>query len=116
MAKIEDCLNIDGLKIQTRIGIHAWEQQIDQTLLMDIRFAISPVQPTLDFEEAIDYDAICQAVTGFVAGQPFELIEHVAVKVADLILSTFAVKQVTVKVTKPFAIKNAAGVSVTVTR
>lgn len=116
MAKIEDFLSIDGLKIQTRIGIHAWEQQIDQTLLLDIRFAISQVQPALVFEEAIDYDALCRTVTDFVAGQSFELIEHVAVRVADLILATFTVKQVTVKVAKPLAIKNAASVSVTVTR
>lgn len=111
-----DTLSVQGLKVQTHIGVYPWEQQIFQTLLFDITFPIERINASLTFEQAIDYDALCQAVTAFVANQSFELIEVVAERVAELVLTQFQVKQVTIRVTKPRAIANAAGVSATIVR
>lgn len=116
MAKIKDSIAIQALKVQTRIGVYAWEQKIDQTLLFDISFPIEPITATLTFADAVDYDALCQAVIRHVEGQSFELIETVADQVAMLILKEFKTKSVTVRVTKPQAIATAAGVSVSLTR
>lgn len=111
-----DTLRISALSTQTRIGVHAWEQRIDQKLLLDITIPIDLSQCHNDLTKTIDYDALCQCVTEFIESNAFTLIETVAEKVADLIKNTFKIQQLTVSVSKPNAVKNAGNVCVTITR
>lgn len=111
-----DRIDITGLNIATKIGIYAWEQQILQKLLIDISIPLDLTQCKNDLKNSIDYDALCQRVTQFVSSNNFELIETVAELVASLIQDEFKVKQVTIKISKPNAIKNASNVSVTISR
>ncbi len=111
-----DSLHIKGLTVATRIGAYAWEQQIEQRLLIDI---IIPA----DFSacddllgKTIDYDKLCQLVTTYVESNAFQLIETVADRIALLIKTEFQVEQLSVSVSKPHAIKNAANIQVSVTR
>jgi len=111
-----DSLQIKALAVSTRIGVYNWEQKISQRLLLDITIPadFSACEDRLD--TTIDYDKLCQQVTHFVESNAFQLIETVANQVAQLIKTEFHLQQVTVSVSKPCAIKNAADVRVTVTR
>lgn len=111
-----DALNIKALNVATKIGVHAWEQQINQQLLIDITISsdFSACQDNLD--NTLDYDALCQTVTQFVESKSFQLIESVADQVAQLIKHEFNVAQLSVAVTKPHAVKNAGTVQVVVNR
>lgn len=109
-------MEIHALKIKTRIGIHAFEQAIEQTLLLDVCFPITIDDATHHIEDTVDYAALSQAVSHFVSTRSFELIETVAHQVAAFILSEFRVKQVQVAVSKPWAVEQAAGVTVRVKR
>ena len=111
-----DTLRISALSINTRIGVHAWEQRISQKLLLDITIPVdlSTCHDTL--ANTIDYDALCKYVTEFVESRAFTLIETVAEQVAQLIKETFNIAQLTVSVSKPHAVKNAGNVCVTITR
>jgi len=111
-----DNLTISGLAINTRIGVHTWEQRINQRLVLDISLTTDFGNCADDLSKTIDYDHLCQQVTGFVESQSFQLIETVAEKVAALIHETFQVTEVRVSVSKPDAIKQAKNVQVTVTR
>ena len=111
-----DILQITGLNIKTRIGIHEWEQRILQVLLIDIRIEIDLSACNNQLENTIDYDALCQRVTTFVESQNFSLIETVAEKVAEVIKEEFKVATVRVSVSKPHAVKNAANISIVVNR
>ena len=111
-----DTLCISALSMNTRIGVHAWEQQILQKLLLDISISLDLSNCNNELTNTIDYDALCQCVTAFVESNAFTLIETVAERVAFLIKKTFTVTTVTVSVSKPHAIKNAGNVSVTITR
>lgn len=114
--KMIDTLHISALSMSTHIGVHAWEQQILQKILLDIRIPLDLSQCNNELRNTIDYDALCQAVTSFVESNAFTLIETVAEQVAQLIKDTFSINQVTVSVSKPHAIKNAGNICVTVIR
>lgn len=111
-----DTLNIRALNVATKIGVHAWEQRIDQQLLIDITIPADFSACQDNLANTIDYDALCRSVTEFVQSTSFQLIESVADNVALLIKQQFKVTQVTVAVSKPHAIKNAGTIQVIVSR
>lgn len=109
-------LDISSLKLSTRIGVHEWEQRIHQRLLIDISMTVDcdDCQDTL--KNTIDYDHVCRRVTSHIESNSFLLIETVAEQVATLINDEFKVSKLTVRVSKPDAIKNAGNIAVTVHR
>lgn len=111
-----DLLTIKGLSVSTKIGVHNWEQQINQQLLIDINIPTDFSQCEDNITNTLDYDALCKTVTEFVQSQSFSLIETVANQVAGLIQEQFKVKDITVAVAKPHAVKNAGMIQVVVNR
>ena len=111
-----DQLDISGLAISTKIGIYDWEQRIKQRLILDISIPVDLSQCNNELSKTIDYDNLSRKITSFVEDQSFALIETVAEEVAAFIKKEFNVHQVTLKISKPNAIKNAANVSVRITR
>lgn len=111
-----DTLIIQGLSVQTQIGVYAWEQKIKQQLIIDITIPADFSTCADDINSTLDYAVLCQKVTSFVESQSFQLIEYVANCVAQLIKEEFQVAQVTITVAKPHAIKNAGLIKVSVTR
>ena len=111
-----DSLVITGLSVNTRIGIHAWEQRISQRLLINITIPADFSACNDDIINTLDYDKLCQQITTYVESASFNLIETVADSVALLIKKTFNLSQIEVSVSKPHAIKNASDIRVTVTR
>lgn len=111
-----DKLEIKALSVMTHIGVYAWEQKILQRLLIDITIPVDLSACNEELDKTIDYDKLCQTVSAFLASNSFQLIETVANRIAQLIKEEFNVAEITVSVSKPQAVKNAANVSVTVTR
>ena len=111
-----DQLTISGLSVLTKIGVHQWEQAIQQKLLIDIIIPINVSECQDDLAHTIDYDKLCQKITAFVESNHFSLIETVAERIAQLIKNEFKVNALTIQVAKPHAIKNAANVAITVNR
>ncbi|KTD82625.1 dihydroneopterin aldolase [Legionella waltersii] len=111
-----DSLNITALCVEATIGIYNWEQRIKQKLFLDIRIPIDFKACDDNIEHTLDYDKLCKSVTHFMESKPFQLIETVANEVASLIQNEFQVKQITVAVTKPHAVKNAGGIQVIANR
>jgi dihydroneopterin aldolase len=111
-----DYLHIKGLRVATRIGVYAWEQQISQPLLLDISIPADFSTCEDQLANTIDYGRLCQQVSSYVEANAFQLIETVAERVAQLIKTEFKIKELTVSVSKPQAIKNATTIQVTVSR
>ncbi|CAM2958358.1 dihydroneopterin aldolase [Legionella steigerwaltii] len=111
-----DTLNIKALNVNTKIGVYAWEQCINQQLLIDISIDTNFSDCQEDLTKTIDYEALCKSVTLYVESKSFQLIETVANEVADLIKKQFKVSQITVGISKPRAIKNAENIQVVVRR
>ena len=97
--------------------MHSWEQRIVQPVLLDITIEL----PCKDYSDllsnALDYDQLCTDIINFVANKSFALIETLAEQVAGLIRSQFSwVGSISVRVEKPWAIKQASGVAFTAVR
>ncbi|KTD61542.1 dihydroneopterin aldolase [Legionella spiritensis] len=111
-----DSLTIKGLAASTRIGIHDWEQRIAQRLNIDLIIPADFSDCQDDINKTIDYDRLCALVTKYVESNSFKLIETVAESVAALIKQEFGIHELTVRVNKPHAVKNAADITVSITR
>lgn len=113
-----DIIHIQDLKVSTIIGVYAWEKQIKQTVLLDIKLStdISIAAQEHDLSKTIDYAALSQQLSEELASKRFELLETLVVEVASSIHQNFGVELITITATKPHAIKNAKGVSITITR
>lgn len=111
-----DTLSISGLKIKTHIGVHAWEQKIRQTLVLDIEIATNIRHCQDELSNTIDYDALCRNLTTFIESHAFALIETVAEQVAQKIKREYSVPSVKITVSKPHAVSNAGNISITVLR
>ncbi|ADN77465.1 dihydroneopterin aldolase [Ferrimonas balearica DSM 9799] len=113
-----DQVFIQGLECQAVIGVFEWEKQIRQTLLLDLEMAWDnrAAAAADDYSKALCYDTVSKAVTALVQDHPHELVETVAEKVADLILTRFQVAGVRVRVSKPGAVANARTVGVQIQR
>lgn len=115
---MSDSVLIQQLSVKTTIGVYEWEKKIKQTLLFDITMLHDTMAAAKsdNINDALDYFEVSKAVTEYVQGNAFELIETVANRVAELILTQFNVSEVAIKLLKPGAVENAASVGVSITR
>lgn len=113
-----DQVCIEGLTIDTIIGVYDWEKQQTQRLVVDVAMAwdIQAAAAHDDINAALDYAKVSDAITQWVQSKPRELIETVAEGIAQLILGQFDVTNVDVKVSKPGAVPNASNVAVRIQR
>ncbi|MDP3560210.1 MAG: dihydroneopterin aldolase [Legionellaceae bacterium] len=116
MSSHSDCLSITGLCIPARIGVHAWEQAIQQNLFIDIQIPCQTHHYADDISHALDYSVLAEQVSAFVTSRSFQLIETVANEVANLIQKKFNISALNITVHKPSALKNASDVSIRITR
>lgn len=107
-----DKIEITGLTLNTFIGVYAWEQKIRQRLLIDLSIPYDLADCKDNLDNTLDYAAICQHITEDVENHSFKLIETVAEHVATLLKETFNLSEVTIKVSKPLAVKNAGNISI----
>ncbi len=113
-----DKILIRQLRIDAVIGVHEWEKQFKQTVLLDLdlSYASQTAAQTDDLSHALDYYAICQRLTTVVGDSQYDLIEALAERVADMLLSEFACQKVKVTLFKPEAIPEAQTVGITIKR
>ena len=113
-----DKVFVEGLEVFTTIGVYDWEKGIKQKLRFDLEmgFNNAPAAKDDDISKALDYATLSAAVTEFAELNQFELVETMAERVAELIFNLFAVQFVKVRLTKPNAVVNAAGVGVEILR
>lgn len=113
-----DSIFLRDLKVETVVGIWEWERQIRQTVTIDLEMAadIARAAATDDIADTLNYKAVAKRVQEFVGESRFRLVETLAEKIADLVLSEFDVPWINVSVGKPGAIRGARVVGVTIHR
>jgi dihydroneopterin aldolase len=93
---------IHDLRIETRIGVYAWEEHLKQTLRLDLEIGLASETAfrSDDFRDALDYAAIVRRLQALAADHPHKLLERFAQAVADVILDEFLAPWVKVRVAK----------------
>ena len=115
---IMDIVFVQGLKVDTVIGIYDWERKIRQEIVLDIEMSsdIATASKTDHIDQALNYKNVCKRIASFVRESKFELVETLAEKICQLILNEFNVNWVKLKLNKGEAITGAEGVGVIIER
>ena len=110
-----DQILIRGLKLRCNIGVPAEERAGSQTLLAHLTMEVSEFSGDDEIAGTVDYKELSDRVVEFVAVGERQLIETLAVDIANLILSEFEVKKVRVELEK-FILPNTDWVGVAIER
>ena len=113
-----DYVFVENLQIETVIGIYEWEQNTRQNVRIDLQLACdaSAAAKTDEIDQALNYHAVCNRLEDFVGKTRHKLVETLADRIAELILSEFGVSWLKVSVSKPGAVPSADNVGVVIER
>ena len=113
-----DKVFIEGLEVDTLIGIYDWERRIRQPLVFDVEMAFDNRIPAASdaIGDTLNYKAVSKRIIEYVRESDFGLVETLAERVAALILEEFGVAQVRLKLSKPGAVRGARAVGVMIER
>ncbi|MGL4860894.1 MAG: dihydroneopterin aldolase, partial [Enterobacteriaceae bacterium] len=100
------------------IGVYPWEQEIKQKLIFDLELGWDhrAAAKSDSLHDGLCYDTVSRSVLEYVQGRSFAMVERVAEEVAQLLLTSFKVPWVRIKLSKPGAIPYAAQVGVIIER
>ncbi len=115
---MQDKVFIEGLEIDTLIGIYDWERRIHQALVFDIEMAFDNRIPaaTDDIARTLNYKDVSKRLVEYVGQSDFGLVETLAERCAAIILEEFGVSHVRLKLSKPGAVRGARAVGVIIER
>ncbi len=113
-----DVVYLKDLRIETVIGIYDWERQIKQTVVLDIEMAsdIAAAAATDSIEDALNYKSIAKRLIDFVGNSEFQLVETLAERIAQIIITEFHVPWLRLQVNKQGALRGARDVGVIIER
>ncbi len=97
-----DKLILADLTVPCHIGVTESERQTAQSLWIDVELDIDAAHAAEsdDIVDAIDYARLISLIEAEISNRPFRLLETVAQEVAELILDTFHLTTVLVRVKK----------------
>ncbi len=113
-----DIVYIKGLEVKTVIGIYDWEKEIKQKITIDLKMAsdITKAAETDEIADALDYKAVSKRLISFVEESEIQLIETLAEKIAEIVLTEFGVKWLKLTLGKPGAVTGSKDVGVIIER
>jgi dihydroneopterin aldolase len=94
-------VELHGLRVFGRHGVHAHEKEHGQDFLFDVELEVGERGASDRLEEAVDYGAVARAVQAVSDARSYDLLEALALGVADELLRRFPVERAVVRVAKP---------------
>ncbi|MGE0490357.1 MAG: dihydroneopterin aldolase [Vulcanimicrobiota bacterium] len=114
-----DHLYIEALEVDCIIGLAEWERLVRQTVCLDLELEgdlRSSARVDAVVEGGINTKAVAKRLLAFVSQTEFQLLESLAERVCELILTEFPVDRVGLRLSKPGAIRGARNVGVAISR
>lgn len=115
--KNRDQIFIRGQVLNCHIGVPDEERSVPQDLIVHTRFSPSELWSTGndDIDQTVDYHSVYTRINEVAASHPRKLIETLAEDIADMVLSEFAVDEVSIEIEKSI-LPNTDCVGVTINR
>jgi len=100
-----DEITLTGLRVFGRHGVYEDERRVGQYFVVDfaLRLDTRPAARTDDVADTVHYGEAAQLVAEIVAGEPVDLLETLAARIADALLASPRIESVRVTVHKPDA-------------
>ncbi len=113
-----DIIYLRDLRIDTVIGIYDWERRMKQTVILDIEMGtdIRAAANSDNIEDTLNYKDVAKRIMSFVGDSEFELVETLAEKVTDIILTEFNTHWVKLTLNKKGAVRGVRDVGVIIER
>ena len=105
MSDSNDIIEITGIRGRGYHGVFAHERQEGQEFSIDVSVHLSTRAAAMSdhLADTVDYGLVAEAVHELIVGQPFDLIETLAERVAEAVLEFKGAGRVVVTVHKPSA-------------
>ncbi len=118
MTTPNDTVFLRGLEIDCIIGVFDWEREQKQKVVVDLDMEVDirPAARDDDLAKAVDWKEVTKSLLAFVGDSSFELVETLAERVAELVVTRFEVPRVRVRIEKPGAVRYSSTVGVAITR
>lgn len=113
-----DVIFLTGLTTDCIVGIWDWERQVKQKIVLDVEMAtdVRRAAASDSIDDTLDYKKVAKRLLGFVGESRFQLVETLAERVAELIVTEFDVPWVRVRLNKQGAIRGARDVGILIER
>jgi dihydroneopterin aldolase len=113
-----DKIFIRGLTVETLIGIHAWEQRTPRPLIFDLELGtdIREAASSDHVRDAIDYQAVSEAVAKFSKDNPVGLLETLAERLSRELFRQFPILSLKLSINKPGAVAGVKAMGVEIDR
>lgn len=100
-----DRITLTGLRVFGRHGVFEHEKRDGQDFVVDIVvwLDLAPAAASDDLTQTLHYGELAQLAADIVGGEPYDLIESVAGRIADEVLKDKRLSAVDVTVHKPSA-------------
>lgn len=113
-----DWVFLEGLKVETVIGVYDWERDIRQNLWLDVCLAFDcrPAGSTDDLAKALDYDSLSRHIRDWASRQSFELIEAFGEQLCVQIYEFAGIGDIELRINKRGAVADCASVGIHIRR
>lgn len=113
-----DIIYLRDLRIDTIIGIYDWERRVKQTVRLDLEMAadVAAAARRDAIEDTLNYKAVAKRLIEFVGTSRFQLVETLAERAAEVVLTEFQVPWLRLSVNKMGAVRGARDVGVIIER
>jgi 7,8-dihydroneopterin aldolase/epimerase/oxygenase len=100
-----DRITLTGLTVRGNHGVFDFERRDGQDFVVDVELEVDTESAAVsdDVADTVDYGGLADALAGVVGGDPVNLIETLAKRLADTCLADTRVQAATVTVHKPQA-------------
>jgi dihydroneopterin aldolase len=102
---VTDYVSIRDLAVSAVIGVHPWEREIEQTLVVSVDIAadVAKAAASDELADALDYSAMAETIATVLREGKFRLIEAAAERVAGRLLEDFPLSCLRLELRKPIA-------------
>ena len=100
-----DLISLRGLTVRGHHGVFDFERRDGQDFVIDVdlELDLAPAAASDDVTDTVHYGELAEALAAVVGGEPVNLIETLAERLADVCLADARVAAATVTVHKPSA-------------
>jgi 7,8-dihydroneopterin aldolase/epimerase/oxygenase len=103
LGAVTDYVSIRDLAVSAVIGVHPWEREIEQTLVVSVKMAadVAKAAASDELADALDYSAVAETIATVLREGKFRLIETAAERIAGRLLADFALSWLRLELRKP---------------
>lgn len=105
---------IEGLKVNTVIGVYDWERVIKQLLVIDVKLYhnMANAFASDDVKDAINYKTVCEEIEQICHQEQAKLLERLGNKIIEFLFETYPCHKIELTIKKPNAINKADSVGI----